>query len=293
MIVVGCDGFSRNVAKYLGESHAELERKVFDDGELCPRLPDIPGKDVLIVSRIWKDPNSFLVEALLMARTLKEEGKNVFVFAPYLPYTRQDKAFRKGEPASLKYILEMLAANVSGIFTVTSHHQRENETIKGPVTVHNINGFEPLVEFIKEMGLDDPVIVGPDARMDNIAKSAAEALGTENYVLSKERNLATGEVRTQGGMEAQGRSVVIIDDIVGSGRSMLNAATIAKRSGASRIICACVHPVFSLLSKDSWKLLLNVADEIVATNTIESEFSRVKVEKYAAGKISVALQKIH
>ena len=285
MIVLGSDDFSSRLSAALGFEYKEFERRIFSDKEVCPRIPSFSEKNILLVNRMKGDPNSCIIETYLMLKTLKRQGKNVFLFLPYFPYTRQETAYREGEPFSMEYIMEILSGAES-VFTVTSHYERDKKFIEGPVKVYNINGFLPLIGHLKNMQIENAVVVAPDKEIEPLTKLAASELSAGHITIEKKRDLSTGEVETRGSINAEGKNVVIIDDIVSTGTTMANAARLAREAGAKNIICACVH---AILSDNAEKTILEIADEFIATNTLDSPVSDVKIENYAAKEISSML----
>jgi len=289
MFVVGVkDSFSKNIAQGLSAEFIELDAHRFGDNELRPRIlldgKDLSGQDVLLISRA-KDqeefkPNQMLVQTLFTLKNLTGLGANVSVLMPYLFYQMQDKVFRPGEPKSAEYVLELLKQNgCKKVFVVSSHMQREEGKLNfGSIEAYNISGFPVLGEYLNTIGLDNPLVLGPDFTSGGDAEIVAKIVGGEASAIKGIRDKDTGEksITEEHIGVLKGRDVLIVDDIVEGGGTMTNAIKLCKAHGAGRIVAACVHSV--IVGKCKERLKENEV-ELVATNSVDSEYSRIGVEQ--------------
>jgi ribose-phosphate pyrophosphokinase len=286
-IVVGPkDGFSERIAEKIGKPFAELERIVFPDFELKPKIlgeVDLKGKDVLLVNRTKGaadfNPNRHMLEFLFTISNLKDMGASrVTVLMPYLIYARQDKVFLKGEPLSAKYVLELMKkAGADRLLTLSSHIQRKagQITYYPGLDAYNISAFPAIGDWLKaNAGLSNPVVIGPDLTSEKGADEVAAILGSKETAFQKKRDYTTGKVETQGAADVKGRDVVIVDDIAATGGTLEKAINICKQGGAKRIICVVAHPV---LAGKCLERVKNTGAEFLATNTIDSEISKIDV----------------
>ncbi len=286
MIVVG-HNFAESLAKLLKCEFVDVEKRTFPDGEVCPRiLSDVRDDHAILAERMrlpmWH--NRYLLEVLLTVKNLKSMGvKKIDVVMPYYVYSRQDATFREGEPFSAKFVLEMLAdAGATRFFTVSSHADRDKEMITfSPIPAYNINGFECIGDYLKGLGLKDPVIVGPDMGAEMFAKTVADKISAETVLFEKERNWETGEIRMKARGDLEGKDVVLVDDIISSGSTMITAIDLCKKSGAKKIICAVVHSG----SEKAIEAITPLVDKFIACNTIYSSISAIPVEEKVAEKI--------
>lgn len=282
MIVFGNDNFGENLAEKLGARFARIEQRVFPDGEACPRIAnEINDNHAIVAVRMSLplDPNRHLIEILLTIKNLKSLGvKKIDVVMPYFVYARQDKLFRKGEPLSAKYVLEMIKdAGAGRFFTVTSHAERNKESVSLSDSVYNIDGFVAVGDYLKKNKLENPLIIAPDDGAEEFAETVAIQVGCEYAVFEKHRDLDTGSVSMKSGADIKGKDVIIVDDIISSGSTMLKAIGICKTNGAKSVMCAVVHAV-------SDKGIDN-NEPLISTNTIDSKTSKISVVELVANMI--------
>lgn len=280
MIVVGSDLFSKQLADFLEVGHVLVEKRIFPDKEVCPRVYfDVPDPHVVLVNRLDAlgiDPNKYFMETLLLAKTLKAQGaERLDLVMPYLMYARQDKVFRPGEPLSVKFVLEALRdAGVDRIFTVTSHCQRDRPRLDAPLPVYNADGFHAIGEYLRRRQFEKPFIIGADRSMSSTVAKLAASLGTDGMSMEKHRDLDTGYLTMKGVAEAEGRHVVIVDDMISSGGTMLKAIERARESGARQVSVACVH---LLASPEITQKIASLCDQFIVTDTIENPAITVSV----------------
>lgn len=286
MIVAG-HNFAEKLAHLLNARFVDIEKRTFPDGEVCPRLlTDSVDKYAVLAERMAAAEyhNRHLIEVLFSVRNLRSMGaEKIDVVMPYFVYSRQDKAFRPGEPSSAKFVLEMLAdAGATRFFTVSSHAERHSDRISfSPIPAYNINGFVAIAEYLKGMQFLNPIIIGPDEGAASFVETVAGSLKYEMGIFHKKRDPETGEVSMNTDIDVKGRDVIIIDDIVSSGSTMVNAINICKKSGARKIYCAVVH----IISEKCVDMISSMVDKFVACNTIHSSVSVIPIEKMVADKI--------
>lgn len=287
--VLGFDSFGEHIAQHLGALYIKIERRVFPDSEVCPRITHMPDDvQVIVANRLALplNPNSYLVETLLTVKNLAAKGiAHIDVVMPYFVYGRQDKVFREGEPFSARYVLEMLRdAGAERVFTVSSHANR-NQDIVGiaDIPVYNINGFVAIGNYLKAKQFREPLVIGPDKGAEGFVKTVAGAIGCGSALFEKERDLVTGDVIMKGGVAMKGRDVILVDDIIGSGGTMLKAIDLCR--DAHSVYCAVVH----LVSDKRVGELQAKTKEFAVTNTIDSPnypaLAKVSVEALIAEKI--------
>jgi len=299
VIIVGpADDFNRDLASKIGASLVDMQRRVFPDGELCPRIKikeedQLKGEEVILSLRMPSkscNPNSYLIEVLLTIRNLREHmgASNIQVIMPYFPYARQDNIFRPGEPLSAKYVANLLEeAGAERVYAVTVHLHRVGSFpgLFQKAQGVNVSGFPSLAQVLKRMDLVNPYIIAPDEEALVWAKEVAEYLGTDDYTaFIKERDVETGEIKTTiKEIDVKGRDAVVIDDIVSTGGTMANAVRAVKEMGARKVYSAFVHPV--LVGNALDRIIGAGANEIIAADTLIWEGSKASVVDQLAEEI--------
>jgi len=284
-------GMAFSIARALGTKAYFPKVEKFPDGETHIVSPPVKGT-VVYVQTMHPYPNEMLVEMELTTNLLKELGATrIIAVVPYLAYTRQDTRHEEGEAIAIKGMLRMLeAAGVNDVLSVDIHlHRLSLKAMSGltSVTLHEVSAVDALA---KEAGryLKKPVVVGPDSESERWAKRAAELLDSNYDVLEKTRiSPKEIEIRPKT-MDVKGRDVLIIDDIVSTGDTIMKVISSLKSKGANRIAAAFTHGVLS--GEDAAAGLYRAgADYLISTNTINNEFSRVDVGPIIAEKLKEIL----
>jgi len=286
MKLVGpADDFCMNLAQHLGSEFVEMERRRFPDGEINPRIQKAPA-EVLLVNTLSSqnfDPNRYLLEYIFSIKNLREQGtERIVLVLPYLPYSRQDVVFKKGESFTSKYVLEIFRdLAITDVFAVSFHlhRQRAVQLVEG-ITLHDISGFDALGDYLNQYQLKDPLCVAPDEEAGKWAQKMAEKVKGGVAVLKKRRDLTTGAVKTSGEIP-EGRTVIIVDDMISTGGTIRNALDICRKFKSKTVLAAAVHGIFSV------PITLNI--EIITTNTIENPYAKVDVTPYVARAIAQEL----
>lgn len=283
MVVAGSSapGLAKDISEQLGVQYSTAQVRRFPDGELHVELEDpVKDQEVIYVLRVSPHPNERLIEYMITTNLMNGLGaKRVTAVLPYLGYTRQDTQSHPREAVTVLTLMQIL--NQSGIDQLVSvdiHLHR-----LGLEDLQNLADFEvtevtaiPEVAGVAAEGLDHPLILAPDVEATRWARDAAESLDTEYDVTEKHRVTPTEVEIKPKELDARGRDILIVDDIVSTGGTVVELANALSRQGAGEIHAAFTHPVFS--TSDS---ISNIFDagitELVSTNTIPSEFSVVNV----------------
>src|SRR5688572_571434 len=255
----------------VGHLHLELGRaKVgrFSDGEVMVEiLENVRGKDVFVLQSLCAPTNDNLMEMLVMVDALKRASAGrVTAAIPYMGYARQDRRPSSARvPITAKVVANMMAsAGVDRVLTMDLH----SEQIQGffDIPVDNIYSMPILLGDVWKHGYQDLVTVSPDVGGVIRARALAKRLEADLAIIDKRRprpNVATvmniiGEV--------EGRTCVIIDDMVDTANTLCEGAKALKEKGAKTVIAYCTHPVLSGTAVE--RINASVLDEIVVTDTI-------------------------
>ena len=267
MYVVGgsaSPSLSKELAKCLKAKLAKEETKRFPDDECYVRIDDdLSDEDVFLVQTAWPDKN--IVELLLLQDAIKEfEVSSLTTVVPYFGYARQDKQFMPGEPISARAIARAIQINTDELITVDVHSPSVIDWFDD-ISAHNVAAYPQIGRHLKGKGID--LILSPDeGRADN-AKRVADVVNCEADYLVKERIDGATVVMTPKKLDAKGKKVAIVDDIISTGGTIIKAAEQLRKLGAANIYAVCTHGVFAC---NAVPKLEEACDEICTTDTIEN-----------------------
>ena len=256
------------------------EIKRFPDGEKYVRITgNVNGKTVAVIQSFYHQPDEFLIEYFLMVNTLKDlDAKRVLGVVPYFAYARQDERFKPGEAISFRIVTKLIEeVGTDEIYTVDTHlHRVEQLTEVFRIPAHNLTAVPLLAQYIKKnFELTNPIVIGPDEEAEQWAKVAAKELEAEYDVLEKER-LGPSEVRIKTReLDVKNRDIVIVDDIISTGGTMVEAIKMLKEHGVKNIIAACTHPI--LVQNALTRIYQAGALAVIGTDTVPSSISFVSV----------------
>jgi ribose-phosphate pyrophosphokinase len=277
----------------LGERISELtnlekvgvDQRTFPDGESYVRLlGDVQNEHVIIVQTTSAPQDTRIMQLAFIADAAKRNGaRKVTAMVPYLAYGRQDKTFLQGENISVETVSAMLnAAGVDALVTVNVH--AEDALKKFPFPARNLSAIPILAEYFLKKGYKRAFALAPDKGAMYIAEQAQRILGGEAGHLEKKRDRHTGQTsQTALNINVKGKTVIIFDDIISTGGTIVGAAKILRESGAVRVFAACVHP---LLIGDAEKRILDAGvAEIVGTDSVPSHTSKVTLAPLLAKEL--------
>jgi ribose-phosphate pyrophosphokinase len=288
MIILGGSASTKlaeKVAKELGQQPGKMEVKKFPDGERYIRIhEDVKGKDVAVIQSLYKTPDEYAFEYLLIVDTLRDMGAaSITGIAPYLAYARQDSRFYPGEAltsASLAKFFE--AAGTTSFLTVDCHLHRLGDVSKVfKVPARNLSAMPLLGKYaLRTLKPKKPIVVGPDEEAEQWAGTVAKELDAEHTTFTKRRIRKEGETESKlemdtGNAVLKGRDVVFADDIISTGGTIAQAARACRKKGARRIFVLVTHPV---LADGALKLVkTSGVTKTIGTDTIPSPISTVSV----------------
>lgn len=268
----------------------DVEHKIFPDGESYLRIAGkVEGEDVVIVQSTYKPQDTHVFQLISLSRTARDLGaKRVVAVVPYLAYARQAERYREGEAVTSKIIAEMLEfSGVDLLITVDVHSEIALKSFR--IRTKSLSSVPAVVNYIKNVkGIRDPVVVAPDKEREQHVSLVAERLGTDYIYLTKQRDRLTGKVTTTiddvSTTKVRGRDALIVDDIISTGDTMLNAINLIRKAGSRDIYAICTHPV--LASGALEKLMGSGLKGIAATDTIPSPISVISVASIVASYLS-------
>jgi ribose-phosphate pyrophosphokinase len=259
---------AQNVVKHLDISLGRADVGKFSDGEVAVELlENVRGRDVFILQPTCAPTNDNLMEILTMADALKRASAGRITAAiPYFGYARQDRRPRSARvPITAKLVANMLtSAGIDRVLTVDLHADQIQGFFDMPVD--NVYATPVLLKDIRAQRIDDLIVVSPDVGGVVRARAVAKALNTDLAIIDKRRPKANvAEVMNIIG-EVQGRTCLIVDDMIDTANTLCKAASALKERGAERVLAYASHAVFSGQAVD--RINNSDIDEVVITDTI-------------------------
>lgn len=272
--VPGCEDHAHRLGTRLDLEVIMPELRQFPDGELYVRMPrEKLAGTAAIVGNLSND--NFLRVAFL-AGTARDLGASaVGLVAPYLAYMRQDSVFNPGEGVTQRYFAKLVCSVVDWLVTVDPHLHR----------VHSLDGVYSIPTTIARAApaiakwitteVTQPVLVGPDAESEQWVSAVAASCGAPFVILEKTRRGDRDVSVSAPDGPWNGHTPVVIDDIVSTGRTMLEATRMLRAAGSAAPMCVAIHAVFADSVQDD--LVAAGARGIVTCNTIVHASNRICV----------------
>jgi ribose-phosphate pyrophosphokinase len=290
---------ARAISGNLGIPLADVTVGRFSDGEVQIVINEsVRDCDVYIIQSLCHPANDNIMELLLIADALKRASAGrITAVIPYYAYGRQDRKVNPRDPISAKLLADIISISGINHIVVIDLHAKQVEGFFN-IPVDHLQARPVLTEYFFSEGLggEDTVIVSPDIGGVARARNFAKVLGSPIAIIDKRRpkpNVA--EVMNIIG-EVKGKKAIIIDDIIDTAGTIVNAARAIKERGAEDVYAACTHPVFSgpAIERLSKAVEEGVIKEVVVTDTIplREKFEGVKVLT-VAGMIAEAIRRIH
>lgn len=264
---------AKKVAKALRADYTEIFVEDFPDSEFHIALKKNPkNRKVVIMNSLARDPDRKLIETVLAGGIARDyKAKEVILMATYFPYLRQDKHFLNYDSFSSEHIMRLFA-NFDKIITIDPHLHRIHHMKDWLTKAESISAKELIVDYIKKRFKNNFEILGPDGESVQWNKPIADKLGKEVVVLNKTRFSGT-KIKQQDFKDKLQTNVIMIDDIISTGKTLAGALTLAKKHGAKNLICIGIH---GLLVGDAVKLITKHA-ELITTNTIINKYAKIDV----------------
>ena len=272
---------AKRVARKIKAPYAALIVKHFPDGETYLRLPkDVKGKEVILIESMHPNPDLIMIETIFAARTAKELGaKKVTIVAPYLAYMRQDKRFHPRECKSNSIMAALMTCS-DKIITIDPHLHRINSLSEiFTIPAKRLSANDAIAKYIKK-NIKNEVIVGPDSESYQWARAIADKINVHATVLKKKRYTSrVVRIKVKPGIGFKGKNVVIVDDIISTGHTMIEPIKQIKKMGAKKIYCIGVHGLFV---EGALNKLKKLGVTVLTTNTIVNPVSKIDMSETIA-----------
>lgn len=268
----------------------------FSDGEIAVEINEnVRGKDVFILQSTCAPTNDNLMELILMVDALRRaSAARITAVVPYFGYARQDRRVRSARvPISAKVVADMMVkGGVDRVMTMDLHADQ----IQGffDVPVDNVYGSPILLDDIERQNYSDLVVVSPDVGGVVRARAIAKQLNADLAIIDKRRPQANQAQVMHIIGEIEGRTCVVVDDMIDTAGTLCKAGEALKDHGAARVVAYATHPILSGPAVDN--ITNSVLDEVVVTDTIPlSDYARRsgKIRQLSvAGLIAEAIRRV-
>lgn len=266
------------------------EVRLFPDGEIYVRIAEedagLAGQDAILVGSLHQPSEKFLLVAFLAGTARDLGATRVGLVAPYLAFLRQDARFKPGEGVTAKYFADLMSRTVDWLVTVDPHLHRLDALAKVysiPTTI--ARSASAIAAWVKS-SVTDPMLVGPDAESEQWVGAVAAACGAPFVIMEKtrrgDRDVSCAFVRdgrevaigkTGAPSLIDGHTPVLVDDIVSTGRTMVEATKTLRAAGSAPPTCVAIHAVFADAVHDD--LVRAGASGIITCDTIPHASNRI------------------
>ncbi|MGR0221905.1 ribose-phosphate diphosphokinase [Agromyces sp. ZXT2-6] len=261
---------ARQIAAELGSELVPTDARTFANGELYARYGEsVRGTDAFVIQSHAAPINEWLMEQLIMVDALKRaSAKRITVVSPFYPYARQDKKGRGREPISARLVADLYkAAGADRIMSVDLHAAQIQGFFDGPVD--HLFAMPVLLEhFRTQLDPESLTVVSPDMGRVRVADIWSDKLGAPLAIIHKRRDpLVPNQVSVHEIVgTVEGRVCLLVDDLIDTGRTIVKAAEALKASGATGVVVAATHAVFSNPAVEI--LQSDFIDQVVVTDTL-------------------------
>lgn len=258
------------VAELMGQELVPTRAVTYANSEIYVRFQEsVRGCDAFVLQSHTAPINEWLMEQLIMVDALKRaSAKRITVVVPYYPYARQDKKHLGREPISARLVADLFrAAGANRIMSVDLHAAQIQGFFDGPVD--HLWGLPVLAGYVRDKySSEDLVVVSPDAGRVRLADMWTDKLGAPLAIIHKRRDpnkANTVDVHEVVG-DVEGKTCLLVDDMVDTAGTIVQAAEALRQRGAKRVLAAATHAIFSGPAAE--RLNGSGLEEIIVTNTL-------------------------
>ena len=258
----------QNICQKLGVEQGKIKISRFKSGEIYVHYEEtIRNCDVFLVQSLSRPINELLVELLVMIDAAKRaSARTVNIILPYYGYARQERKSAPREPISAKLLADVLTtAGANRIVTIDLHAA----AIQGffNIPVDHLTALDLISDYLKSKNIDKPVIVSPDAGRASMAEKLASRLDSPFAIMIKKRPAHNESVITHVIGDVDGRTPIIIEDLIDTGTTIVNVVEGLKERNAYPAIVCATRGLFSGSALE--KLSHPHIEEVIVTDSIE------------------------
>ena len=287
---------AEEIAQYLHVRLGDADVSRFSDGEVFVQINEnVRGQDVFVIQPTCAPVNDHLMELLVMMDAFKRaSARRITAVLPYYGYGRQDRKVMGRVPITAKLVADLLtAAGCQRVLAVDLHAGQIQGFFNMPVD-HLFAAPPVLVDYLAKKELKDPVLVSPDAGGVERARAIAKRLNAGLAIIDKRRDGPNVAVFMNLIGDVKGKDVVVIDDMIDTAGTLIQAVEAVTREGARRVLACAVHGVLS--GPAIKRIQDSPLEEVVITNSVplarEKAISKIHVLSVAP-LIAEAVRRIH
>jgi ribose-phosphate pyrophosphokinase len=266
----------KRIARRLKAPYVEAKTRVFPDGESKITFGRIPKNSiVLVIQSTYPPVDTNLLQILSIISQARKASSKIYAIIPYMGYARQDRQFLSGEVVTMSIVAKMLeVAGAKKVVVVDIHSKTALNHFK--ISKESVSAIPELAKYFKKLKLKNALVVSPDVGGALRAKKFASLLNTDFITLKKSRDRNTGKVQIHSSkVDVRGRDLIVVDDIISTGGSVVRATQFLKKQKCKRVFVACTHGLF--IGDAIRKMKKAGVSQIISTNTIPRSTSKVDV----------------
>lgn len=278
---------AKEIADYIGVELSNCEVNKFADGEVQVNITEtVRGHKVFVVQPTSTPVNDHYMELLIMIDALKRASADeINVVMPYYGYSRQDRKAKSRQPISAKLIADLLqAAGADRVLSLDLHADQIQGFFNIPID--NFFAGPIFAKYIKNLKLDDVVVVSPDHGGTTRARRLAEAIEAPIAIADKRRPKPNqAEIMNIIG-DVKGKNAIIIDDMVDTAGTLTAVANFIKNQGAKTVFACCSHALLSGNAMD--KINNSAIDKLICTNSVklsDDKLNNPKIIQLSVGEL--------
>ena len=287
---------AQEVSECLGVDLTPCEVNRFADGEVNVNIPEtVRGHKVFVIQSTSSPVNEHLMELLIFMDALRRaSAKEINIVLPYYGYSRQDRKVQSRQPISAKLVADLLTvAGATRVICLDLHAAQIQGFFNIPID--NLTAMPLFSKYIKAHHYNKgAIVVSPDHGGANRARKLADSIGTEIAIIDKRRSKPNSSEVMHVIGDVKDKNCIILDDMIDTGGTLINAARALKANGAKNIYCFASHAIFS---KDATTRIVEsgIFTKVIVTNSIElpeeKKFENLEIISIAK-LISQAIEKV-
>lgn len=284
------DTLASSVASHLPANFSCVDIHRFPDRESCVRIKPDDVTDVCIVFASLNDPDVKTLSLIFLSETLRDYGaERIILVAPYLSYMRQDKRFKEGEGVTAQYYARLISKYYDALITVDPHlHRIHNLNDIYSIPTKVLHAAPVVADWIKD-NIENALLIGPDSESEQWVSDLSQRANTPFIVLEKTRygdhEVCVSVPHVEEWLRHQ---PVLFDDIISTGKTMIETITHLKNAGLSPPLCIGIHAVFS--DQSCQELQAAGTERIITTNTIPHSSNAIDISQLIVDSLKELLK---